>query len=157
MNMFDEARTISGMIEMLGMTQSEVAKRLGTSQSYVGNKVRLLNFSERIQKIILENGLSERHARALLRLDDERAIEECIEKIHAMQMTVQECEALVDVYVEARVPKLVGNFQKRERIDHFDRFLNESIKSLKSYGIDAKKENGYYGDKRYIMISIEQI
>ena len=72
-------------------------------------------------------------------------------------MTVQECVALVDVYVEAKVPKLIGNFQKRERIDHFDRFLTESVNSLKSYGIDAKKENGYYGDKRYIMISIEEI
>ena len=70
MNMFEEARTISGMIQMLGMTQSEVAKKLGTSQSYVGNKVRLLNLSEGIQKKILDLGLSERHARALLRLDD---------------------------------------------------------------------------------------
>ena len=157
MNMFEEARTISGMIEMLGMTQSEVAKRLGTSQSYVGNKVRLLNFSDKIQNIILENGLSERHARTLLRLDGDELIEECIKKISAMGMTVQECEALVDVYVEAKVPKLIGNFQKRERIDHFDRFLTESINSLKSYGIDAKRENGYYQNKRDIMISIEQI
>ena len=157
MNMFDEARTISGMIEMLGMTQNEVAKRLGTSQSYVGNKVRLLNLSPKIQEKILEKGLSERHARALLRLEDDKTIEECIEKIAGMKMTVQECEALVDVYVEAKVPRLIGNFQKRERIDHFDRFLTESINSLKSYGIDAKKENGYYGDKRYIMISIEQL
>ena len=157
MNMFEEARTISGMIEMLGMTQSEVAKRLGTSQSYVGNKVRLLNFSERIQKIILENRLSERHARTLLRLDTDELIEECIKKITTMGMTVQECEAMVDIYVEAKVPKLIGNFRKQERIDHFDRFLNESINSLKSYGIEAKKENGYYGDKRYIMISIEQL
>ena len=157
MNMFEEARTISGMIQMLGMTQSEVAKKLGTSQSYVGNKVRLLNLSEGIQKKILDLGLSERHARALLRLDDEAVIEECIEKIAKMKMTVQECEALVEVYVEARVPRLIGNLQKRERIEHFDRFLTESINSLKSYGIDAKKENGYYKDKRYIMISIEQI
>ena len=155
--MFEEARTISGMIQMLGMTQSEVAKKLGTSQSYVGNKVRLLNLSEGIQKKILDLGLSERHARALLRLDDEAVIEECIEKIAKMKMTVQECEALVEVYVEARVPRLIGNLQKRERIEHFDRFLTESINSLKSYGIDAKKENGYYKDKRYIMISIEQI
>ena len=110
-----------------------------------------------IQKKILDLGLSERHARALLRLDDEAVIEECIEKIAKMKMTVQECEALVEVYVEARVPRLIGNLQKRERIEHFDRFLTESINSLKSYGIDAKKENGYYKDKRYIMISIEQI
>ena len=157
MNMFEEARTISGMIEMLGMTQSEVAKRLGTSQSYVGNKVRLLNFSDKIQRSILENGLSERHARTLLRLDSDEQIEDCIKKITAMKMNVAESEALVDVYAEARVPKLIGNFQKRERIDHFDRFLTESINSLNSYGINAKKENGYYGDKRYIMISIEQI
>ena len=155
--MFEEARTISGMIQMLGMTQSEVAKKLGTSQSYVGNKVRLLNLSEGIQTKILDLGLSERHARALVRLDDEAVIEECIEKIAKMKMTVQECEALVEVYVEARVPRLIGNLQKRERIEHFDRFLTESINSLKSYGIDAKKENGYYKDKRYIMISIEQI
>ncbi len=157
MNMFEEAKTISGMIRMLGMTQSEVAKKLGVSQSYVGNKVRLLNLSDELQAKILDKGLSERHARALLRLDGDEVINECIDKIAAMKMTVAECEALVEVYVEARVPKLIGNLQKRERIDHFDKFLTDSINSLKSYGIEAKRENGYYGDKRYIMISIEQI
>ena len=47
MNMFDEARVIDGMIRMCKMTQGEVAKKLGVSQSYVGNKIRLLGFQKR--------------------------------------------------------------------------------------------------------------
>ena len=156
MNMFDEARTLDGMIKMCKMTQVEVAKRLGVSQSYVGNKLRLLNFSDGIQALITESGLTERHARTILRISDEGLQRECIEKARDRKMTVAECEAMVDMLVEARLPSLIGLAPKRERIECFVTFLNSSIESLQSLGIDAKREIGYYGNKRYIMISIEE-
>ena len=156
MNMFDEARTLDGMIKMCKMTQGEVAKKLGVSQSYVGNKIRLLNFSEDIQRLITESGLTERHARTVLRVEDEELQRECIEKARDRKMTVAECEAMVDMLVEVKLPKMIGLAPKRERIERFESFLNFSIESMRSLGIDAKREIGYYGKKRYIMISIEE-
>lgn len=157
MNMFDEARTISGMINMCKMTQGEVAKKLGVSQSYIGNKVRLLRFSDEIQRMIICGGLSERHARTLLRIKDEGTLKECIKKVVERRLTVAECEAMVDMAVEAVAPKLLGRAPKNERIDCFERFLSSSLESLTNLGISTHKEIGYYGKKRYIMISIEDV
>lgn len=156
MNMFDEAKTIAGMIEMCNMTQSEVAKKLGVSQSYVGNKVRLLKLPERARDMILLAGLTERHARALVRIDDEGMLIECIEKVCEGRMTVAECEALVDVYVEARVPYFIGVAPRRERVLRFEEALGHSIESLRSAGIVATKSTDCYGKKKYILISIEE-
>ena len=157
MNMFDEARTLEGMIRMCNMTQAEVAKKLGVSQSYVGNKLRLLKFSKEIQHLIIDAGLCERHARTILRLDDEERMREVIEKVRTRHLTVAECEAAVDILVEAKLPKTLGLAPKRERIDRFEEFLAASLRSLESMGISTKRETGYYGKKRYIMISLEEI
>ncbi|MBQ4071853.1 MAG: hypothetical protein IJD51_05550 [Clostridia bacterium] len=157
MNMFDEARTIDGMIRMLGMTQGEIAKKLGVSQSYVGNKLRLLGYSEPLRALIVESGLTERHARAILRIKDEEGRRECVEKVRDRSLTVAECEALVEVAVEARAPSLIGRAPKNERIDCFERFITESLESLRSLGIEAIKQVGHHGRHRYITISIEDV
>ena len=157
MNMFDEARALDGMIRMCNMTQAEIAKKLGVSQSYVGNKLRLLKFSDEIQALIIEGGLCERHARTILRLEDEGKMREVIEKVKTRHLSVAECEAAVDMLVEARLPKMLGLAPKRERIDRFEEFLTASLESLESMGISTKRETGYYGKKRYIMISIEEL
>lgn len=155
MNMFEEARTIDGMIKMCKMTQGEIAKKLGVSQSYVGNKLRLLNFSDRAQKMIIFSELSERHARVLLRIKDEQTLLDSIDKVRERKMTVAQCEAMVDVLCEAEVPKLLGRAPKQERVDRFESFISSSVESLCSLGIPARREIGYYGKKKYIMISIE--
>lgn len=157
MNMFDEARALDGMIKMCNMTQAEIAKKLGVSQSYVGNKLRLLKFSDEIQRLIIDGGLCERHARTILRLEDEDKMREVIEKVRTRHLTVAECEAAVDILLEAKLPKMLGIAPKRERVDRFEEFLAESLKTLESVGIRTKREVGYYGKKRYIMISIEEI
>ena len=97
MNMFDEARALRGTLEMCGITQGEMARRLGVSQSYIANKLRLLNHCENMQKKILDSGISERHARALLRLRDEGVREAALDRVCREKMNVAECEALVDL------------------------------------------------------------
>lgn len=157
MDMFDEARTIAGMIRMMSITQKEAARQLGVSQSYVANKVRLLSFSPGVQDAIREAGLSERHARTLLRIKDEDKLYECIRRARDERMTVERCEAMVDVAVEAEVPRLLGRAPKNERIDRFLEFLSASIESLAALGISAHKEIGIYKNKRYITIRIDEV
>ncbi|MBQ8185985.1 MAG: ParB/RepB/Spo0J family partition protein [Clostridia bacterium] len=74
LSMFEEAAAIASLIRLTGMTQEQCAQKLSVSQSYVANKMRLLRLTEEEQTLILENGLTERHSRALLRFDsaDER-------------------------------------------------------------------------------------
>ena len=65
------------------MTQQQVAKRLGKAQSTIANKLRLLNFSEELRRRMLDAGLTERHARALLKLESDQQIEAALENDYA--------------------------------------------------------------------------
>ena len=103
MNMFEEALALNGTIKMCALTQGQIAKRLGVSQSYIANKLRLLNFSPRMQERILEYGLCERQARALLRIRDERLAEGALCEMAKKNMTVSESEALVDALLSQEV------------------------------------------------------
>lgn len=68
---FEEAAAIADYLRRTGATQEEAAAQLGRSASAVANKLRLLRLSPACQALLLEKGLSERHARALLRLEDQ--------------------------------------------------------------------------------------
>ena len=154
MDMFDEARAMSATLMLCKLTQEGLARQMGVSQSYVANKLRLLNLSERVRAEILEHGISERHARALLRLRDEEEQLAVLEKVKAGSLTVRECEALVDSLAEPRVIKLVGKAQKRERIGAFLEGLKCGMDSLTSFGVDTTMHQSYHGDKLYVTLSI---
>ena len=155
MNMFDEARAIKGTMELCHLTQREMAEQLGISQSYVANKIRLLNFSPEMQRKITESGISERHARALLRLSDEHLQESILKSVAERSLTVRECEALVGAQVDAEAPSLIGRADELERIEVFRRTLRSSIDTLRSFGIGVSERHGYYGEKLYITVCIE--
>lgn len=70
---WEEAEAIARLIRQYGLSQEAAAEKIGKSQSGVANKLRLLRLSEGVRQLIRENGLTERHARALLRLSDEEA------------------------------------------------------------------------------------
>ena len=92
LNMFEEARGISRLIRKFGLTQEDAAIRLGKKQSTIANKMRLLKLSMEEQDWILQAGLSERHARALLRIDDEEVRKEMLSKIVAENLSAKDTE-----------------------------------------------------------------
>ena len=155
MDMFDEARAMSGTLELCRLTQDELARQMGVSQSYVANKLRLLNFSNDMQKKIRESGITERHARAILRLDNEKQQSEVIKKVKERSLTVRECEALVDSMVDLSAPEIIGCAERHERIDTFAGTLKRSVDTLRSLGIDAAIRQSYYGNKMYITVCID--
>lgn len=108
MNCFEEAEGYARLIEVYGLTQEEAAARLGCSQSAVANKLRLLRLSEEQRARILAAGLTERHARALLRLPDEGSREAVLWQAAGQQLTVAETERLVEKV-------LLGEPEKRGR------------------------------------------
>lgn len=156
MNMFDEARSMKGMIEMLGATQSELAKRLGVSQSYVANKIRLLKLSAECEKKILEGGLSERHARAVLRLDENEERLSALTKISKENLTVAQSEALVDFLHNGKAPARIGSTERGLAKDKFFDTVHQSVEALVSLGISATKSLSYYGKKTYLTVCIDE-
>ena len=97
LNMFEQAYGFKKLIENHHLTQEEVARRMSLSQSAVANKLRLLRLSYEEQRLILEMGLTERHARATLRIENTKKRLEAIRHISEQRLNVQDSE----VYVES--------------------------------------------------------
>lgn len=96
LNMFEQARLIARLIRENSLTQEETARRLSCSKSSIANKLRLLRFTPEEQTEILSTGLSERHARALLRIPDTEERMTVMHKVIRDDMNVASCESLVE-------------------------------------------------------------
>lgn len=92
LNPIEEARTYQKIIELDEMTQEELAKTMGKSQSAVANKLRLLALPDEIQNSLLKEEISERHARALLNLDSLEEQKEMLKKVVKEKLTVRQLE-----------------------------------------------------------------
>jgi len=91
----EEAVSYKKILDMGYLTQTELADKLGKEQSTVANKLRLLNLSEVVQEALLEEKISERHARSLLKLD-EKTQQEILKRILNERMTVRKTDELID-------------------------------------------------------------
>ena len=93
LNPIEEARTYQKILEIDQMTQEELAKTMGKSQSAVANKIRLLGLSDEVQEALLKEKISERHARTLLNISDTKKQTEMLKKVIANKMTVRQLES----------------------------------------------------------------
>jgi ParB family chromosome partitioning protein len=135
------------LIEKYGLTQQETAEKIGKTQSAVANKLRLLKLSLDTVKLIRERGLSERHARTLLRLDEEQQFF-AAEIMSVEKMNVQQAEEYVDNLLLERVktdktPQKEGKKRKNpivfvKDLRIFNNSLMRSIEIMRSSGLDVK-------------------
>ena len=96
LHFFEEAEGFKNLMGDYAFTQEALATRIGKNQSTIANKLRLLKLTPPVQKNIIESELTERHARALLRLDSEESQLEVLEKIKKDGLTVRKTEELID-------------------------------------------------------------
>lgn len=96
LNMFEEAYGFRQLIDTYSMTQEEIARKVSLSQSAVANKVRLLRLSYEEQQKIVEYNLTERHARALLKIPEAAVRLAVIEVIHKRSMNVSAAEEYIE-------------------------------------------------------------
>ena len=92
LNALEEAAAYRQLMDDFGLTQDEVASRVGRSRSAVANTVRLLNLAPSVQRLVVEGHLSAGHGRALLALEDEEAREGLATEIVRDNLTVREAE-----------------------------------------------------------------
>ena len=156
MTMFEEAKSLYGMMKMRKATQSETAKMLGVSQSYVANKLRLLQLDQKMQDRICECGLSERHARTLLRIKDENLRREVLDKIIERRLSVSESEALCDLIKTSDAPKLIGKAELLEATDAFLKYIDSSMTALRSLGAGTSIKTSYKNQRLHISIFIDE-
>ena len=153
---FDEARAIEAMMKNRRLSRGEIAKMMGVSPSCVSNKLRLLAYSKAEQEKFDNAGLTERHARALLRLSDQGERAKILDRICKEKPSVALTEAMVDMALTQSAPRRIGKADKLSAIDCFTDSLKASIDTLRSLEIDARQTINYYGDKLYITLSISE-
>lgn len=143
LNCFEEAAAIQTLITEHRLTQSEVAIRLGMATSTVSNKLRLLKLSQEIQERILLAGLTERHARALLRLSAEQRTA-ALDKIIAEGLNLSQTEELINNILNPLPQKAEGLVAEKPvrkaaigDIKLFSNSLSKLLCTMQNAGITA--------------------
>ena len=131
----EEARGISLLIEKWSMSQEQVARMLGKSQSAVANKLRLLRHSPQVLEALRTQGLTERHARALLKLQSEPDKLSAIGVIGQQQMGVARAELYIDELLEQTPPQ-----KRKPNVGAFLNSLNQSLARIQRSGVPAVSE-----------------
>ena len=92
----EEALSYKKVLDMGYLTQEDLATKIGKSQPTIANKIRLLNLSDEVQEALLENKISERHARSLLRLTTESEQNDMLQRIINERLTVRKTDEEID-------------------------------------------------------------
>ena len=142
LDFFEEAEGFKRLIDQYGLTQEEAARKVGKTQSAVANKLRLLRLSEQNMELIRSAGLTERHARCLLRLDDETDRINATNYIIEHDLNVSRAEQYVDaLLLEKQSPPVPGGGRKVVRLIKDVRFflntLNRAVGVMVDAGIGA--------------------
>ena len=162
LDFIEEALGISQLIRMFGMSQEEAARRIGKSQSAVANKLRLLKLPSDVLESLRQNGLTERHGRALLRLPNPVAQRAALGYIVDNGLTVAATDAYIDALLSAPEEAEQKDEEKPEKrrtfvlkdVRVFLNTLSRSIDLMKQGGIDAGIQREETDDSLILTISI---
>ena len=135
LDFIEEARGIRLLMEKWSISQEQVAKMLGKSQSAVANKLRLLRHSDKVLDALREAELTERHARALLKLPTETQKLAVIQTVRQLDMNVAKTENYIDSLLAEKTPK-----QKKPNVGAFIQNLTQALSKIQMAGISAISE-----------------
>ncbi len=138
LHFLEEAAAIQKLLVEFDLTQNEVAKRLGKSQSGIANKIRLLQLSESVRMKALEFELGERQTRALLRLSDEDTMLHAIQVIAKRQYNAEETDAYITSLLQPKKKQQIKFCMKDIRIFHHT--LQKAVKLVSQSGLKAVYE-----------------
>lgn len=136
----EEAAAISKLITTYGMSQEEAARRLGRSQPAVANKLRLLRLSPACGELLRKYELTERHARALLRLEDEDTRLAALRHIGEKKLTVAATEEYIEIQLQKK--QMEGKEKKRlfiiKDVRLFLNSVDRGMETIRRAGVDAR-------------------
>jgi len=167
LNYIEEAEGYIKLMKEHNFTQDMLSKRVGKSQSTIANKIRILKLPDRVRNRLLANNLSERHARALLKLSDEEEQLKVLKSIVDNNLTVSKTEELIDKIVQ------FGHQQEKERrkqkknkvvikvkdVRIFANSIKQNIAFMEKsgYGVDYHVTESDEGYEFHIKLNIQQV
>lgn len=162
LDFFEEANGFKRLIDQFGLTQEEAARKVGKTQSSVANKLRLLRLSQQNMELIRRNNLTERHARALLRLSEEADRINVTNYIIEHELNVSRTEEYIDEFLKAKekpepLPEQDGGrhvVRLFKDVRFFLNTLNRAVGVMVDSGIGATVQQQESDDGLTLTISI---
>lgn len=144
LNFIEEAEAYNNLIIDHKFSQGEVAKQIGKSQSTIANKIRLLRLDKDIRSALIENELTERHGRVLLKLPDDELRNSVLEKIIKNNLNVKSTEKLVEDILDKFRQDTEEENEKKQKIKSlidiriYINTVKKAYEAIKNSGMDAK-------------------
>ena len=163
----EEAKSYKKLLDRGYLTQDQLASRMGKNQSTVSNKLRLLNLDEKVQDALLNNKISERHARSLLKLDNKEEQKEVLDDIIEKRLNVRDTEDLINrklngeefinipnlsntgieqTFDSNNIPSISNDYKNEEEIEKIPTFSSNPIKEYKENDDDIEVISDFDND-----------
>ena len=157
LNFFEEAEGCLTAIRQYGLTQEELARRIGRDPSTVANRLRLLKLGPAVRREILAKNLTERHARALLKLKSELMQLRAVQEISDKGLNVAKSEALIDAMIAEKPASPQANIRLLLRSRRL--FINtvmDTVKQLNSAGLNCFSRVEESADSVSIILTLDR-
>ena len=164
----EEAKSYKKLLDRGYLTQDQLASRMGKNQSTVSNKLRLLNLDEKVQDALLNNKISERHARSLLKLDNKEEQKKVLDEIIEKRLNVRDTEDLInrklngeeefinipnlsntgieETFDSNNIPSISNDYKNEEEIEKIPTFSSNPIKEYKESDDDIEVISDFDND-----------
>lgn len=159
LNIFEQASSIAALIDIYNLTQEEAAKQLSVSQSFVANKLRILRLTSPEREKILAYNLTERHARALLKIDSVEQRMRIIEYIARRGLNVATTESYIDRFISEQQEEKSAKAPRRiilKDIRIFYNSIDKAVDIVRQAGIDIESEKEEGEDESVLTIKIKK-
>lgn len=160
LHFLEEAEGYQHLISCFGLTQEELASRVGKNQSTIANKLRLLKLQPQIREVLVHEKLTERHARALLKLNDDQQRIEVLNAVVEQKLNVRQTEQFIEETLDSisrEMTKKQGSRQNVVKIIKdvriFINTINNVVGEMKKTGLKIKMKQTQ--DDDYVNISLQ--
>lgn len=158
LNFIEEAMGYENLIKEHEFTQQQLAEKLGKNQSTIANKLRILRLPNEIKINLVEKDLTERHARALLKLPNEELMREVLDKVIKNELTVKKTEKLIKDILEdlqdIQEPEKKQNIKSAMAIRIYLNTMKQAFDAIIGTGIEAKYNELDKGDYMEVVVKI---
>lgn len=152
LSFLEEAESYKKLIELHGLTQGELSKKIGKSQSAISNKLRLLRLDTSVLSEVNNSKLTERHCRALLRLGDAKLQQRAVKHIKKQELNVKESEQYIKKMLDDyKVKHQTSTFKVNYRI--YLNTIKKAFNMVKEMAVDSEMDTTEYDD--YVEIKIK--
>lgn len=158
LDFFEEALALNRLTRKYGLTQQQAADKIGKTQSSVANKLRLLKLNPEVVEIIRHSDLTERHSRALLKIEDHELQLRTARHIVDKSMNVEQAENFIDAIINANADKSERKPKRQMYVKDVRIFINtvdKAVEMMKKSGISAEVEKVQHGDTMVITLTIQ--